>query len=337
MLMSGCYFISLENLARNLEGHDVTGDETASVYGIDVSHLSSNIEGAIQNVLHRSTCPLFEKSNDTSVFEMWSVSESDHKVPSGDLDDKQLNRRIQNLKSQIIVKSIIEVKRKRIMELSAHTLPSPVLRKSHWNFVLEEMAWMANDLARERLWKTAAAAQLFSETGQNISDGNIMTHAAGNSSPATDCAIQNAAYMKTSKEIKEAFQKKDTAEAFSLSSQKQDCGNLRNKLAVAPYVDSKGPESCKREGISKSKDRVNSIKSSVETLSTKSLSRTGSMASKISTSVFIGLSRLITFTLHLEFVWLASGFKSRLFDDIVGCRTLACNCSRFPFEDFSMP
>ncbi|KAI5430252.1 hypothetical protein KIW84_034724 [Lathyrus oleraceus] len=278
------------------------------------------------------------------------------------------------------------------MELSAHTLPSPVLRKSHWNFVLEEMAWMANDLARERLWKTAAAAQLchqcekscseeaqkqdkglqildsevmtgkkdtetivilsdvefepnvfsnsilsVSETGQNISDGNIMTHAAGNSSPATDCAIQNAAYMKTSKEIKEAFQKKDTAEAFSLSSQKQDCGNLRNKLAVAPYVDSKGPESCKREGISKSKDRVNSIKSSVETLSTKSLSRTGSMASKISTSVFIGLSRLITFTLHLEFVWLASGFKSRLFDDIVGCRTLACNCSRFPFEDFSMP
>ena len=90
MLMSGCYFISLENLARNLEGNDVTGDETASVYGIDVSHLSSNIEGAIQNILHRSTCPLFEKSNDTSVFEMWSVSESDHKVPSGDLDDKQL-------------------------------------------------------------------------------------------------------------------------------------------------------------------------------------------------------------------------------------------------------
>lgn len=121
-----------------------------------------------------------------------------------------------------------------------------------------------------------------SETGQNISDGNIMTHTAGNSSPATDRAIQNVAYMKTSKEIKEAFQKKDTAEAFSLSSQKQDCGNLRNKLAVAPYVDSKGPESCKREGISKSKDRVNSIKSSVETLSTKSLNRTGSMASKIS-------------------------------------------------------
>ncbi|XP_058756978.1 chromatin modification-related protein EAF1 B-like isoform X3 [Vicia villosa] len=55
---------------------------------------------------------------------------------------------------------IIEVKRKRIMELSAHTLPSPVLRKSHWDFVLEEMAWLANDFAQERLWKTTAAAQL---------------------------------------------------------------------------------------------------------------------------------------------------------------------------------
>ncbi|XP_058780353.1 uncharacterized protein LOC131653997 isoform X3 [Vicia villosa] len=122
-----------------------------------------------------------------------------------------------------------------------------------------------------------------SETGQNLSDGNIMPHTAGNSSPASDHAIQNVAYMKTSKEIKEAFQKKDTAEPFSLPSQKQDSGNLRNKLAVASYVDSKGPESCKREGISKSKDRVNSIKSSVETVSTKSLNRTGSnIASKIS-------------------------------------------------------
>ncbi|XP_004514270.1 chromatin modification-related protein EAF1 B-like isoform X2 [Cicer arietinum] len=55
---------------------------------------------------------------------------------------------------------IIEVKRKRIMELSVRTLPSPILRKSHWDFVLEEMAWLANDFAQERLWKAAAAAQL---------------------------------------------------------------------------------------------------------------------------------------------------------------------------------
>ncbi|KAK7373646.1 hypothetical protein VNO80_07061 [Phaseolus coccineus] len=55
---------------------------------------------------------------------------------------------------------IIEVKRKRIAELSVRTLPSQIDRKSHWGFVLEEMTWLANDFAQERLWKITAAAQL---------------------------------------------------------------------------------------------------------------------------------------------------------------------------------
>ncbi|XP_027353574.1 chromatin modification-related protein EAF1 B-like isoform X2 [Abrus precatorius] len=55
---------------------------------------------------------------------------------------------------------IIEVKRKRIAELSIRTLPPQIHQKSHWGFVLEEMAWLANDFAQERLWKIAAAAQL---------------------------------------------------------------------------------------------------------------------------------------------------------------------------------
>ncbi|QCE11560.1 E1A-binding protein [Vigna unguiculata] len=55
---------------------------------------------------------------------------------------------------------IIEVKRKRIAELSLRTLPSQIHRKSHWGFVLEEMTWLANDFAQERLWKITAAAQL---------------------------------------------------------------------------------------------------------------------------------------------------------------------------------
>ncbi|TYJ23746.1 hypothetical protein E1A91_A08G213900v1 [Gossypium mustelinum] len=56
---------------------------------------------------------------------------------------------------------IIEVaKRKRIAELSVGTLPLENSRKSHWDFVLEEMAWLANDFAQERLWKMTAAAQI---------------------------------------------------------------------------------------------------------------------------------------------------------------------------------
>ncbi|XP_042975984.1 chromatin modification-related protein EAF1 B-like isoform X1 [Carya illinoinensis] len=55
---------------------------------------------------------------------------------------------------------IIEAKRKRIAELSVRTLFSENRRKSQWDFVLEEMAWLANDFAQERLWKVDAAAQI---------------------------------------------------------------------------------------------------------------------------------------------------------------------------------
>ncbi|XP_061353506.1 chromatin modification-related protein EAF1 B-like isoform X2 [Gastrolobium bilobum] len=55
---------------------------------------------------------------------------------------------------------IIEVKRKRIAQLSVRTLPTQIHQMSHWGFVLEEMAWLANDFAQERLWKITAAAKL---------------------------------------------------------------------------------------------------------------------------------------------------------------------------------
>nr|XP_043619256.1 chromatin modification-related protein EAF1 B-like isoform X2 [Erigeron canadensis] len=55
---------------------------------------------------------------------------------------------------------IIEAKRKRIAELSTRMLPLERRPKSQWDFVLEEMSWLANDFAQERLWKVTAAAQI---------------------------------------------------------------------------------------------------------------------------------------------------------------------------------
>ncbi|KAK1351810.1 Helicase/SANT-associated [Heracleum sosnowskyi] len=49
---------------------------------------------------------------------------------------------------------------KRITDVSVHTLSLEVRRRSHWEFVLEEMAWLANDFAQERMWKISAAAQI---------------------------------------------------------------------------------------------------------------------------------------------------------------------------------
>ncbi|KAK4743814.1 hypothetical protein SAY87_010126 [Trapa incisa] len=55
---------------------------------------------------------------------------------------------------------IIQAKHKRIAELSGHNPPLENRQKCHWNFVLEEMVWLANDVAQERLWKMTVAAQL---------------------------------------------------------------------------------------------------------------------------------------------------------------------------------
>ncbi|KAI3450859.1 hypothetical protein Pfo_007524 [Paulownia fortunei] len=54
----------------------------------------------------------------------------------------------------------VDAKRKRIAELSIVTSPTEIRRKSHWDYVLEEMAWLANDFAQERIWKITAAAQI---------------------------------------------------------------------------------------------------------------------------------------------------------------------------------
>nr|XP_043637247.1 chromatin modification-related protein EAF1 B-like isoform X2 [Erigeron canadensis] len=54
---------------------------------------------------------------------------------------------------------IIEEKHKRMSELCLSTLSLQSHQISHWDFVLGEMAWLANDFAQERLWKLTAAAQ----------------------------------------------------------------------------------------------------------------------------------------------------------------------------------
>nr|GEV81608.1 hypothetical protein [Tanacetum cinerariifolium] len=45
------------------------------------------------------------------------------------------------------------VNRKRMTELDVSTLPLQNCQISHWDLVLEEMSWLANDFAQERLWK----------------------------------------------------------------------------------------------------------------------------------------------------------------------------------------
>ncbi|XP_010527243.1 PREDICTED: chromatin modification-related protein EAF1 B-like isoform X2 [Tarenaya hassleriana] len=71
---------------------------------------------------------------------------------------------------------VIKAKRKKVAELSFSTVPVEVHMKSQWDFVLEEMTWLANDFAQERLWKMTVASQICHQiafTSQLISEQRI--------------------------------------------------------------------------------------------------------------------------------------------------------------------
>ncbi|XXG65669.1 hypothetical protein AAC387_Pa05g3305 [Persea americana] len=54
----------------------------------------------------------------------------------------------------------IEASRKRISQVSLGDFHSVKRRKCHWDFVLEEMAWLSHDFMQERIWKITAAAHI---------------------------------------------------------------------------------------------------------------------------------------------------------------------------------
>ncbi|KAG0500435.1 hypothetical protein HPP92_000507 [Vanilla planifolia] len=67
---------------------------------------------------------------------------------------------------------IIEANLKRAVAPSKKCLSTGKWHKCQWDFVLEEMAWMANDFMQERMWKTAAAvhvSQLIASFGETNS------------------------------------------------------------------------------------------------------------------------------------------------------------------------
>ncbi|KAH7679081.1 Nucleoplasmin ATPase protein [Dioscorea alata] len=55
---------------------------------------------------------------------------------------------------------IIEANIKRAGELPISTVFSEKQKKCHWDYVLEEMSWMANDFVQERAWKITAASKV---------------------------------------------------------------------------------------------------------------------------------------------------------------------------------
>ncbi|XP_074268479.1 chromatin modification-related protein EAF1 A-like [Silene latifolia] len=92
--------------------------------------------------------PILDLASDSSVLEILPCTENQSKP----LDRAQEDRILEEAR-------MIVAKRKRIAALSIGLFPREHRQKCHWDLVLEEMSWLANDFAQERLWKMTAAAQ----------------------------------------------------------------------------------------------------------------------------------------------------------------------------------
>lgn len=109
---------------------------------------------------NENTCNVgCQDSMDTSASDLHDVGSVPLHAQTSSEPDAKLEEKIDE-DSILKEAQIIEAKRKKIAELSFVTLPKQLCAKSQWDYVLEEMAWLANDFAQERVWKLAAAAQI---------------------------------------------------------------------------------------------------------------------------------------------------------------------------------
>ncbi|XP_062232326.1 chromatin modification-related protein EAF1 B-like [Phragmites australis] len=76
--------------------------------------------------------------------------------------EENLNKMAKKAYEESILRNarVIEANVKRAGEQPLCNISLEKRRKGHWDFVLEEMAWMANDFMQERLWKSVAVAQV---------------------------------------------------------------------------------------------------------------------------------------------------------------------------------
>ncbi|CAK7333927.1 unnamed protein product [Dovyalis caffra] len=145
----------------NLEGVE-QNDDVASEADIKVGNMladgsnsnrgknySIGPQGSMDPSIQELPHPILSEKNSSAALDPQSCSDTHLKLADKAHEDSVLEEA-----------RIIEAKRKRIAELSVGTVPSESHQKSHWDFVLEEMAWLANDFAQERLWKMTAAAQI---------------------------------------------------------------------------------------------------------------------------------------------------------------------------------
>ncbi|CAK9168478.1 unnamed protein product [Ilex paraguariensis] len=145
-------------VVKGMEPHGITGLETESKPSNLLVEISiPRSENACPSTLLGSMDSSNQELTDNKSSVRVSTVAAEHKACSG-VQLKVVNEADED--SILEEARIIEAKRKRIAELSVGTQLVENRRKSQWDYVMEEMAWLANDFAQERLWKITAAARL---------------------------------------------------------------------------------------------------------------------------------------------------------------------------------
>ncbi|KAJ6810251.1 chromatin modification-related protein EAF1 B-like isoform X1 [Iris pallida] len=158
-----------KNENKKASGEIVTKSERKPSNSLGDSSHSINKVGAVTSTLVLPTCEPSStslcKSGATTTTAVQHYATSNEKLAKKVGEDAILKQA-----------RIIEANLKRAVELPMHYISLEKRMKCHWDFVLEEMAWMANDFMQERLWKTTVAAHIchqVASTSQRKSEQKI--------------------------------------------------------------------------------------------------------------------------------------------------------------------
>ncbi|KAL4323737.1 hypothetical protein GQ457_11G003600 [Hibiscus cannabinus] len=145
----------------SMNQNHLLNDFTATVEEEIRPELQNEVSCPSNNVVIQGSHAVSEADRRVSTVQGGNSNSNIEKICASKPQDKHVKVVDKEREDSILEEAqIIEAKRKSIVKLSVGTLTSENSQKSHWDFVLEEMAWLANDFAQERLWKMTAAAQI---------------------------------------------------------------------------------------------------------------------------------------------------------------------------------
>ncbi|GJN18576.1 hypothetical protein PR202_gb05748 [Eleusine coracana subsp. coracana] len=167
-----CSLTSISNeILRESQSPEKADNSLSVANAVDVLADGVDNKGKNENLVPVKPCETADEGlNKILSVDMDAKKDGDLEVSSKpDVVDESSTSVQPEVSSSIYVNDEKEANIKKAGERSLCNIITEKKRKSHWDFVLEEMTWMATDFMQERLWKSAAAAEMshcISSTGR---------------------------------------------------------------------------------------------------------------------------------------------------------------------------